>query len=72
MIYSSGIDRKCFVYRIVSQPKSYSKDNSIPNETYWVKVGYSRHHMHDVRALAICEERDVNSIITGGRLFKES
>ncbi|CAI2171483.1 5416_t:CDS:10 [Funneliformis geosporum] len=65
-IYSSGIDRKCFVYRIVSQPKSYSKDNSVPNEKHWVKVGYSRHHMHDVKALAICEGRDVNSLISGG------
>ncbi|CAG8450883.1 59_t:CDS:10 [Funneliformis mosseae] len=65
-IYSSGIDRKCFVYRIVSQPKSYSKDNSVPNERHWVKVGYSRHHMHDVKALAICEGRDVNSLISGG------
>ena len=69
MIYSSGVDRKCFVYRIVPQPKSYSKNNSIHNERYWVKVGYSRHHMHDVKALAICEERGVNSIISGGKLL---
>ncbi|RIA96535.1 WD40-repeat-containing domain protein [Glomus cerebriforme] len=62
MVYSSGVDRKCFIYRIVPQ---YSKDNST-NERYWVKVGYSRHHMHDVKALAICEERGVNSIISGG------
>ncbi|GES93269.1 U3 small nucleolar RNA-associated protein 4 homolog [Rhizophagus clarus] len=64
-VYSSGVDRKCVLYRIVPKPKSYSKDNSV-NEKYWVKVGYSRHHMHDVKALAICEERDVNSIISGG------
>jgi hypothetical protein len=69
MVYSSGVDRKCVLYRIVPKPKSYSKDNSI-NEKYWVKVGYSRHHMHDVKALAICEERGVNSIISGGKLFK--
>ncbi|CAB4408248.1 unnamed protein product [Rhizophagus irregularis] len=65
MVYSSGVDRKCVLYRIVPKPKSYGKDNSV-NEKYWVKVGYSRHHMHDVKALAICEERGVNSVISGG------
>jgi len=68
MVYSPGVDRKCFVYRIVPNPKSYIKENSV-NEKYWIKVGYSRHHMHDVKALAICEDRGVNSIITGGKLF---
>ncbi|CAG8513382.1 10631_t:CDS:10 [Funneliformis mosseae] len=55
--------RKWFVYRIVSQPKSYSKDNSVPNERHWVKWGIAVIMCIDLGQAVIQSKIDATSYI---------
>ncbi|KAJ3120006.1 U3 small nucleolar RNA-associated protein 4 [Nowakowskiella sp. JEL0407] len=56
-IYSSGIDRKVIQYRMVK-----TKVPSAP----WVLSGEKRYHSHDVRAIALFEDRPIDALVTGG------
>ncbi|KAJ1547778.1 U3 small nucleolar RNA-associated protein 4 [Nowakowskiella sp. JEL0078] len=56
-VYSSGIDRKVVQFKTVENSRINKK---------WVISGEKRYHSHDVRALALCEEFPINSLISGG------
>ncbi|KAJ3027734.1 UNVERIFIED_CONTAM: U3 small nucleolar RNA-associated protein [Siphonaria sp. JEL0065] len=72
VLYSSGVDRRVIQYKLV--------DNTIQNQaTYmsnsttahqfkqtWVLSGDRRFHSHDVRALALCEMKPIDALVSGG------
>lgn len=62
-IYSSGVDRKIVQSRRVDQHEG--QENSGPLLT-WVVAGERRWHSHDVRALALREDKPINALVSGG------
>ncbi|KAF8935978.1 U3 small nucleolar RNA-associated protein [Podila verticillata] len=71
-VFSSGVDRKCNQYKFVDQPapRKNGKNGSINGKTEmvtkWVLAGSRRFHSHDVRALALDDTRNVNTLVSGG------
>ncbi|KAJ3206882.1 U3 small nucleolar RNA-associated protein [Dinochytrium kinnereticum] len=66
VIYSSGIDRKVVQYRLVEAPVGSGGVRRGGGSGIWVVSGDRRFHSHDVRALALCEARPVDAIVSGG------
>ncbi|CAG8457317.1 6299_t:CDS:10 [Acaulospora colombiana] len=60
-VFSSGVDRKCNLFRIVDSGISNNKDISKAHS--WVLVGFRRTHLHDVRAIALREDQ---ALVSGG------
>jgi U3 small nucleolar RNA-associated protein 4 len=71
VVYSSGIDRKIVQYRQVESgiqtPKSKrnNKKDGVNGKT-WIVSGDRRFHSHDVRALALCEAKPIDALVSGG------
>ncbi|KAI9031291.1 WD40-repeat-containing domain protein [Hyaloraphidium curvatum] len=63
-IFSSGVDRKVVQLRRVDEFEGQNAD--VPPRLTWVVSGERRWHSHDVRALALWEEKPINSLVTGG------
>ncbi|KAJ3038796.1 U3 small nucleolar RNA-associated protein 4 [Rhizophlyctis rosea] len=61
-IFSSGVDRKVVRLSLLQQKKASGPKR--PKE--WVISGQKRYHSHDVRALALIEERPFDALISGG------
>ncbi|KAJ3289037.1 U3 small nucleolar RNA-associated protein [Rhizoclosmatium sp. JEL0117] len=57
VVYSSGVDRRVLQYRLTKKP--LFRQN-------WVLSGDRRFHSHDVRALALCETKPIDSLVSGG------
>ncbi|RUS21509.1 hypothetical protein BC937DRAFT_92478, partial [Endogone sp. FLAS-F59071] len=75
-VFTSGVDRKLNQFRLVETALSFSKQEMPPNDspsevmasarTKWVLSGNRRFHSHDVRALALEENRPINALVSGG------
>ncbi|KAJ3115246.1 U3 small nucleolar RNA-associated protein [Phlyctochytrium bullatum] len=75
-VFSSGIDRKVVQYRQVDAPSGVSSGDpasSTPKprrgpaaSKMWVVSGERRFHSHDVSALALCETKPVDALVSGG------
>lgn len=75
-MFTSGVDRKLNQFRLVETASSFSKQampsNNSASEvvasarTKWVLAGNRRFHSHDVRALALEENRPINALVSGG------
>ena len=59
VVFSGGVDRVIVRHKFISSTTSGKK-------TKWIMSGARRYHSHDIRALALCEARPVNAIISGG------
>ncbi|KAJ3316223.1 U3 small nucleolar RNA-associated protein, partial [Blyttiomyces sp. JEL0837] len=69
VVYSSGIDRKVIQYRLVDtttggQRKKQQQHAKVGKT--WIVSGERRYHSHDVRAIALCEAKPIDAIVTGG------
>ncbi|CAG8433076.1 10705_t:CDS:10 [Diversispora eburnea] len=63
LVVSSGVDRKCNLFRIVDQKAmgtDTSKENNNKSDSTqrdWILVGFRRSHLHDVRSIALLEDQ---------------
>ncbi|RHZ61888.1 hypothetical protein Glove_345g7 [Diversispora epigaea] len=63
LIVSSGVDRKCNLFRVVDQKTMDTDtlkedDNKLDYiQRNWVLVGFRRSHLHDVRSIALLEDQ---------------
>ncbi|KAI8619181.1 WD40-repeat-containing domain protein [Chytriomyces sp. MP71] len=76
-VYSSGVDRRVLQYCLVDNSlevqqnymKSRGRRMGKKEKLYarnWVLSGDRRFHSHDVRALALCEEKPIDALVSGG------
>ncbi|KAL1924575.1 uncharacterized protein VTP21DRAFT_4229 [Calcarisporiella thermophila] len=68
-VYTSGVDRKVNQFKLVeSQMRKRKTDggDEANVKSRWVLTGSRRYHSHDVRAMALEENRPVNALVTGG------
>ncbi|KAF9427540.1 U3 small nucleolar RNA-associated protein [Podila epigama] len=71
-VFSSGVDRKCVQFKFMDQPvlKKNKMTGTIHKSgemvTKWVLTGMRRFHSHDVRAMALNDSRNVNTLVSGG------
>ncbi|KAJ3194406.1 U3 small nucleolar RNA-associated protein 4 [Irineochytrium annulatum] len=79
VVFSSGIDRKVVQYRMVEGGAVVGgvaggsgggggrrHGNNMASGRNWIVSGDRRFHSHDVRALALCEVKPIDSIVSGG------
>ncbi|KAJ3417525.1 U3 small nucleolar RNA-associated protein 4 [Chytridiales sp. JEL 0842] len=68
VVYSSGIDRKVVQYRLVTAQKSHAsgRKGSKQGGKHFIISGERRFHSHDVRALALCELKPIDALVSGG------
>jgi U3 small nucleolar RNA-associated protein 4 len=59
-VFSAGVDRKITVFRRTTEKRD---DKAIFS---YINVGSRRYHWHDIRAIALDDRPQVNSIVTGG------
>lgn len=78
-VYTAGVDRQIVAFKVVDitdEKKSKKNTNSgkvngneiINNQSRlkWVIAGNRRYHSHDIRALALHDDRNVDSLVSGG------
>lgn len=78
-VYTAGVDRQIVAFKVVDvtdEKKSKKTTNSgkvngneiINNQgrLKWVIAGNRRYHSHDIRALALHDDRNVDSLVSGG------
>ncbi|KAG0785392.1 hypothetical protein G6F22_007973 [Rhizopus arrhizus] len=58
--FTAGVDRKITTFKRTT--KKIKEDHV----TQWMNVGSRRYHWHDIRALALDERPQINSIVSGG------
>lgn len=61
-VFSAGVDRKITAFRRTTGTKN--KKAETMND--WINVGSRRYHWHDIRAVALDERPNINSIVSGG------
>ncbi|KAJ3062287.1 U3 small nucleolar RNA-associated protein, partial [Rhizoclosmatium hyalinum] len=73
VVYSSGVDRRVLQYRLVDNTAQTQANYMSSQKTKkplfrqnWVLSGDRRFHSHDVRALALCETKPIDSLVSGG------
>ncbi|KAJ3095784.1 U3 small nucleolar RNA-associated protein 4 [Phlyctochytrium planicorne] len=66
VVFSSGVDRKVVQYRVVETPSAAGGGRNKGLNKAWIISGDRRYHSHDVRALALCDAKPVDSLISGG------
>lgn len=62
LVFSAGVDQKLVVNKRVQGQKN--KKKTLPGT--WATLGSRRYHWHDVRALALDDRPEINSIVSGG------
>ncbi|KAJ3111625.1 U3 small nucleolar RNA-associated protein [Physocladia obscura] len=74
-VFSSGVDRRVLQFRLientsaVSYMKAQKQKRTSPSAAaskIWVLSGDRRFHSHDVRALALCETKPIDCLVSGG------
>lgn len=78
-VYTAGVDRKIMAFKVVQvaeEKKSKKNTNNATNDAdenaagqkrlKWVNAGNRRYHSHDIRALALHDDRAVDSLVSGG------
>ncbi|KAI8062268.1 quinon protein alcohol dehydrogenase-like superfamily [Gongronella butleri] len=66
MVFSAGVDRKLVVCRHVSNQQKEEDEQQPRKGGKWAVVGSRRYHWHDIRALALDERPEIDSIVSGG------
>ncbi|CAG8487478.1 2874_t:CDS:10 [Acaulospora morrowiae] len=61
IVFSSGVDRKCFLFRLVDSGIVDEGDSKKIDP--WVLAGFRRSHLHDVRSIALSEDQ---ALVSGG------
>ncbi|KAI9264449.1 WD40-repeat-containing domain protein [Sporodiniella umbellata] len=59
-VFTAGVDRKINTFRRTT------KKSQEAHVSQWINVGNRRYHWHDIRALALDERPQINSIVSGG------
>ncbi|KAJ3162842.1 U3 small nucleolar RNA-associated protein 4 [Geranomyces michiganensis] len=76
-VWTAGVDRKVVQFSLVDlrassgvvkteKAKAKRKQNNDDLMKQWIVSGEKRYHSHDVRALALVEERPYDTLISGG------
>ncbi|CAG8462830.1 579_t:CDS:2, partial [Cetraspora pellucida] len=68
MVFSSGVDRKCNLFRMTDHFTAQSSDDADSNENNWILVGFRRTHLHDVKAIALREDLNDKFFVSGDKL----
>ncbi|KTW25827.1 uncharacterized protein T551_03663 [Pneumocystis jirovecii RU7] len=55
ILFSTGVDRKTVLYRVVNKETQQ-----------WADLASRKFHKHDVRAMALYESKDIDILVTGG------
>ncbi|CAG8538067.1 9169_t:CDS:10 [Cetraspora pellucida] len=66
MVFSSGVDRKCNLFRMTDHFTAQSSNDADSNENNWILVGFRRTHLHDVKAIALREDLNDKFFVSGG------
>ncbi|KAJ3250685.1 U3 small nucleolar RNA-associated protein 4 [Chytriomyces hyalinus] len=71
VVFSSGVDRRVIQFSLVDnalevQQNYMKKKSSKLYAKNWVLTGDRRFHSHDVRALALCESKPFDALVSGG------
>ncbi|CAG8487697.1 11485_t:CDS:2, partial [Racocetra persica] len=66
MVFSSGVDRKCNLFRMTDNFAAQSSNDADSNEDNWILVGFRRTHLHDVKAIALREDLNDKFFVSGG------
>ncbi|ORX45333.1 WD40 repeat-like protein [Hesseltinella vesiculosa] len=69
-VFSAGVDRKLVVCRHLTEQQkgnpTADQNNTRVKGGKWTVVGSRRYHWHDIRALALDDRPEIDSIVSGG------